>query len=124
MLLFLLVRHLTLGIFAEDALQACRVVLGLAVVVEDTILLLLDIGQLGVAVAPNLLANRKQCIHLALQTLVEILASDCRVAIAPRALALTTCTILSRSHLQTLNTAKLIKQIGLATLILTSLPYW
>ena len=76
--------YLLCRVLAEDSLQACSVVLWSTVVEVDTVLLLLNIGELGVAVAPNLVANREQCINLLLQTLIELLHCECRFAITPR----------------------------------------
>ena len=46
-----------LRVLAKDFLQTSRVVLSATVVVEDTILLLLNVGELSVAVAPNVVAE-------------------------------------------------------------------
>ena len=57
----------------EYGTYAIHVVLGRAVVVVDTVLLLLLYRQLRVAIAPDEIAHIDQHTHLRLQTLVEIL---------------------------------------------------
>ena len=96
-----------LGILSEDSLQTSRIVFALAVVEEDSVLLLLYVGKLGVAIAPNLLAQREQCIYLTLQALIEILLGYGRVAIAPRSLSLLDCLVLFALRLRFFSRVKL-----------------
>ena len=76
------------GLFAvwshqEDGFDAGHVELLGAVVAIDTVLLLLDIGQLSVAEAADGIGHRNHGLDLGLKPLVEILQRDHALAVAP-----------------------------------------
>ena len=68
---------------SEDVMDALHVVFCVAVIIVDTVLLLLDVCELCVAESPDKIAHLYKYAYLSLKALVEILLGNSRVAISP-----------------------------------------
>ena len=89
-------------------MDALHVELRGAVVEIDAVLLLLYVGELRVAVAPDLVGDIHQGIDLTLQTGIELLQGMRRLAITPGGVAVSCSLILT---LYPLDAAKLVQDV-------------
>ena len=67
----------------EDGLDAGHIEFLAAIVAIYSVLLLLDIGQLGVAEASDVIGHRNHSLDLSLKPLVEVLHRNHALAVAP-----------------------------------------
>ena len=70
------------GDFGEDGFDAVHIEFGGSVVIVNAVLLLLYVGELGVAVARHV-GDRVDCINLTFKTVVEFIKRFGSFAVAP-----------------------------------------